>query len=721
MGPHPRACDTRRMADTQIEVGDDTTPTGEPTLDLASLSGTDLFFNRELSLLEFNRRVLAQAEDASLPLLERLRFLTICTSNLDEFFEVRVSGLKQQERYGTTPPGIDGVAANEVIRRVSRVAHELVERQYRVFNEQIVPALHEENIHVLRRAIWNADQKRWIREFFRETVKPVLTPIALDPAHPFPMVANKGLCFMVRVDGNDAFKREAKAAVVQVPRSLPRVIKLPETEGSPEEYVLLSSIVHAHIGQMFPGMRILSCHQFRVTRNSDLWVDEEEVENLMHALQGELSRRNLGEAVRLEVADDMPDALCDMLLEKESLDANVDMYKVDGPVNLHRLAAICDLVDRPDLKFRPFLPGISKRIRNSEDLFATIAARDVLLHHPYQSFAPVVELMRQAARDPNVLAIKQTLYRTDADSPIVQALIDAALAGKDVTVLVELRARFDEAANISQAQRLEEVGANVVYGIVGYKAHAKMLLIVRREGDRIVRYVHLGTGNYHTKTTRAYTDMGLLSARKHFGEDVQQLFDQLTGLGQKVRLRRLLQSPFTMYRMVIRLIGAEAEAARAGKPARIRARMNSLSEKHVIQALYEASQAGVQIDLIVRGICCLRPGVPGLSENIRVRSIIGRFLEHTRGWCFHAGGKSVVYLSSADWMSRNLHRRVETAFPIQRARMRDRIVREAIDTYLEDNAGAWLLQQDGSYRRASREEGEPRVSAQETLLEKWAE
>ena len=695
---------------------------GSKRTDSPATEATDaanLFINRELSLLEFNQRVLAQAEDPALPLLERLRFLTICTSNLDEFFEVRVAGLKQQLRFGAPPPGIDGLSAAEVLRRVARRAHELVEGQYRAANDEILPSLEQTGIRLLKRARWSKRQSRWVREFFRDSIKPVLTPIGLDPAHPFPMVANKGLCYLVRVTGEDAFDREGSVAVVQVPRSLPRVIAIPALEGDEtSDYVLLSSVIHAHVGKLFPGMRVLECHQFRITRNSDLWVDEEEIENLMQALKGQLTRRSFGEAVRLEVAADMPEDLCDFLLEKEGL-RRQDMYRVNGPVNLHRLAAIYDLVERPDLKYRPFLPGVARRVKKSDSLFVTISRRDLMLHHPYQSFAPVVELVREAAKDPNVLAIKQTLYRTDAASPIVEALIEAASAGKDVTALIELRARFDEAANIDLAQRLEAVGANVVYGIVGYKAHAKMLLVVRREGKKLRQYTHLGTGNYHTGTTRAYTDMGVLSARTSVGQDVHDLFDQLTGLGKRVPLRRLLISPFTMHKTVLEMIRAEARAARAGKPSGIRARMNSLSEAGVIRALYEASQAGVPVDLVVRGICCLRPGVAGVSENIRVRSVVGRFLEHTRAWCFESGGKQTVYLTSADWMSRNLHRRVETAFPVHTARLKQRVIREALEVYLKDNTQAWLLRPDGTYVRARPAKGEERFSAQRALLERW--
>jgi len=682
----------------------------------------ELFLNREASLLEFNRRVLAQAMDPAVPLLERLRFLAISCSNLDEFFEIRVAGLKQHLHYGPTPPGIDGLPAPDVLRRVSAVAHELASEQSRVARDVVLPALDAEGIRLLRRDLWSNGEKRWARDHFNDTVKPVLTPIGLDPAHPFPMVHNKGLCFLVEVEGDDAFGRDARFAVVQVPRSLPRVIPVPSNvKGNKgQRFVLLSSLIHAHLDLLFPGMRVLGGHTFRVTRNSDMWVDEEEVENLKIALQGELTRRSFGEAVRLEVGAEMPAAGCDLLLEKEGL-APDDLYRVDGPVNLHRLVALLDLVDRRDLKYPPFVPGNARRVRQSEDLFATVAARDLLLHHPYQGFGPVVELVRQAARDPNVLAIKQTLYRTDNDSPIVKALVDASVAGKDVTVLVELRARFDEAANISMAQRLEEVGANVVYGIVGYKAHAKMLLIVRREGKKLRRYVHLGTGNYHAGTARAYTDLGFLTARARFGEDVQAVFDQLTGVGKTPKLYRLVQSPFTLYDKVIESIGAETRAARAGKKARIEARMNSLSEANVIRALYEASQAGVEVDLVIRGICCLRPGVRGLSENIRVRSVVGRFLEHSRVWWFLAGGREQVWLTSADWMSRNLHRRVETAFPIRTKRLKQRVREETLTWLLEDNCQAWVLQPDGSYAQERPQEGDPRNSAQERLLARWAE
>jgi polyphosphate kinase len=540
--------------------------------------------------------------------------------------------------------------------------------------------------------------------------------MGLDPAHPFPRVLNKGLNFIVEVTGADAFGRGSGVAVVQVPRSLPRVIALPrELAQGPHDFVLLSSIIHEHVGELFPGMTPTGCHQFRVTRNSDLWVDEEEVDNLLKALQGELPTRNFGAAVRLEVADTCTDAIAAYLLGQVSLEPE-DLYRVKGPVNVHRLSAIIDAVDRPDLLDKPFVPAVPRRVAQSNDMFEVLRRGDLLLHHPYESFSPVVELLRQAARDPSVLAIKQTLYRTDQGSPLVESLIEAARAGKEVTAVVELRARFDEAANIDLATRLQEVGANVVYGIVGYKTHAKMLLIVRREQGRLRRYAHLGTGNYHARTARLYTDFGLLTAHRIVGEDVHRVFLQLTGLGRVKKLKKLVQSPFSLYAELTRLIDAEADRARKGKPARIRARMNSLSEPAVIRALYEASQAGVRVDLLVRGICCLRPGVPGVSENIRVRSIIGRFLEHSRAFWFDAGGEDRVLLSSADWMARNLFRRVEVAFPVEDARLKARVKHEAFEVFLGDDVAAWDLGADAVWRRARPSSGGGRLP-QETLLE----
>jgi len=680
-------------------------------------SGQDAYINRELSMLQFNRRVLEQAKDTSIPLLERLRFLTICSSNLDEFFEVRVAGLKQQVAYGVSTAKFDGLRPTEALDRISGFAHGLVEEQYRLLNKTLFPALAKENIRIVRRDDWTKRVQTWVRRFFQEEVMPVLTPIGLDPAHPFPKVLNKSLNFIVNVEGKDAFGREIGLAVVQVPRALPRLIALPPSRGrNSDDFVMLSSVIHAHMTELFPGMRVKGCYQFRVTRNSDLWIDEEEVENLLHALKGELQSRRFGAAVRLEIADNCSADAENYLLEQMEL-CESDVYRVNGPVNLHRLAALIGSVERADLKYPSFVPGLPRRLDGDRSVFDTIRRGDVVLHHPFESFSPVLELIRAAAHDPDVLAIKQTLYRTEAGSPLLEALLEAARSGKEVTALVELRARFDEAANIDLATQLEEVGANVVYGIVGYKTHAKMLMIVRRERGRLRRYIHLGTGNYHTGTVRAYTDLGLLTANREIGEDVHRVFLQLTGLGKATKLAKLFQSPFTLRKTLFRMIRAEATAAKAGRPARIVAKMNSLSEPGIIDELYAASQAGVKVELIVRGICCLRPGVKGLSENIHVRSIVGRFLEHTRVFWFHAAGRDTVLCASADWMSRNLLRRVETCFPIEDPRLRQKVIDEALEPYLRDNCQAWVLGSDGAYSRVKRGK-EPRVSAQDWLLDR---
>jgi polyphosphate kinase len=675
---------------------------------------SDLFLNRELAQLAFNRRVLAQAEDEATALLERLRFLCIVSNNLDEFFEIRVAGLKQQIAFGGKP-GPDGLAPREVFRQVSEAAHELIARQYQLLNGEILPALATQGIRFLRRTHWNAAQAEWVRRYFFEQVMPVLTPIGLDPAHPFPRVLNKSLNFAVELEGKDAFDRSSGTAIVQAPRVLPRVIRMPgEIAGCEYGFVFLSSILHAHVGELFAGMSVRGCYQFRVTRNSDLFVDEEEITNLREALQGELPQRQFGDAVRLEVADNCPPEMYRFLLAQFHLGPE-DLYQVQGPVNLVRLMQVPDWVDRPDLKYPSFVPGLPPALARSDDIFARIRRGDILLHHPVQSFAPVVEFIQEAARDPDVLSIRQTVYRTGTDSEIMEALIAAARAGKEVTVVVELLARFDEEANINWAQKLEEVGAHVVYGVVGYKTHAKMALVVRREGGRLTRYAHLGTGNYHARTSRLYTDLGLLTCHEGLCADVAQVFVQLTGLGRAGQLEHLWQAPFTLHAHLIEAIRREAEHARAGGAARIVAKMNALVEPQVIQALYEASQAGVRIELVVRGVCALRPGLPGVSEHIRVRSIVGRFLEHSRIFWFHNGGADEVYLSSADWMHRNLFRRIEIAFPLLDARIKRRVIREGLLPYLRDNVQAWEMRADGSYVRLAPRRGKP-FSAQEALL-----
>jgi len=689
-------------------------------METANLNNPEFYINRELSTLEFNRRVIEQAKDENAPLLERLKFLCIASTNLDEFFEIRVAGIKQQVKYHSVQTGPDNLSPAEVLKRISDLAHDLVREQYRVLNEVINPALVAERIRLRKRTDWKPVTTRWVKRYFNEEVRPVLSPIGLDPAHPFPRVLNKNLYFIISLEGKDAFGREARQAIVQAPRSLPRVVHIPPAHTSGQhDFILLSSIIHDHVEDLFPGMKVTGFYQFKVTRDSDLFVDDEEVDDLLRALEGELPSRRFSDAVRLEVAANCPAELSDFLLQIFSLKEE-DLYKVDGPVNLNRLLAIHELVDRPDLKYKGFTPDIPPRLLKSNNIFDALHHGDILLHHPFQSFAPVVDFLRQSAADPNVLSIKQTLYRTGADSAIVASLKEAAREGKEVTVVIELRARFEEEANIELANELQEAGAHVVYGVVGYKTHCKMILVVRREGRKLRRYVHLGTGNYHTRTARLYTDYGLLTCDKSMGEDVNKLFHQLTGLGRASKLKKLLQSPFTLAKGLLGFIETEISNAAAGKEARIIAKMNSIADPQIIQALYRASQAGVKIDLIVRGVCCLRPGIKGVSENIQVRSIIGRFLEHTRAFLFLHGGEELLFCSSADWMSRNLHYRVETVFPIEEKRPRDQIMELGLYNYLSDNTQAWILQPDGNYRRSKAGSNKPR-SAQQILLEQHCE
>lgn len=684
------------------------------------LGRPEYYFNRELSLLEFQRRVLAQAQDARIPLLERLRFLTICSANLDEFFEIRVANLKQQIEFGLEQPSVDGRTPAQALEDISRVARELVQEQYRVLHEDLLPRLADEGVRMLWPQDWSKRQAAWAERYFEAEVLPVLTPVALDPAHPFPRVQNKSLNFIVRVSGADAFGRDVHLAVVQVPRSLPRVIPIPdEAAGGARCFVLLSALVQAHMSRVLPGLVIEGCHAFRVTRNSDIEVDEEEVDNLLKALSSQLTRRRFSFPVRLEVVEDAPGEIQQYLLDNFELEAQ-DLYRVRTPVNLHRLAALVDLLPRADLKFRAFAPGVPAALAEGEDLFAAIRKEDRLLHHPYESFEPVVRLLEQAAADPQVLAVKMTLYRVGADSPVVAALARAARAGKEVTAVVELRARFDEERNIGLAQLLQDAGASVVYGVVGYKTHAKLLLIVRRESGRLRRYAHLGTGNYHHVTARAYSDLGLLTADRTTTEDVHHVFQQLTGLGRAPRLHKLLLAPSTLYPRLLELIEAEAEAARRGRPARLVAKMNSLSDTGIIQALYRAAQAGARVELIVRGICRLRPGIPGISEGILVRSLVGRFLEHARVFWFHHGGAELIFASSADWMERNLHSRVEACFPIEHAALKRRVQSELLEAQLRDDAQAWLLQPDGRYLRVEHPAAATRSSAQRAALEAHA-
>lgn len=684
------------------------------------LTQPQLYFNRELSLLEFNWRVLQQALDPDVPLLERLNYLCISSTNLDEFFEVRVAGLVQQLEIGDPYLEADQVGAQDVLRLISARAHELVEEQYAVLNDTLMPALAEAGIEVLPRSMWTSEHNHWLKEYFQEEIMPILSPIGLDSAHPFPRLLNKSLNFIVSLEGRDAFGRDRGYAILQAPRALPRVITLPESlvpEGK-HHFVFLSSIIHAFSEDLFFGMEVKGCYQFRVTRNSDLAIDTEETSDLLTTIADELTNRNYGDEVRLEIAHNCPADMVDFLRDQCGMHEN-HVYLVNGPVNLSRLQAIHSLVDKPELKFKPFNQGRPRALRAGtagSDIFSTLRRNDVLLHHPFESFTPIIDLMKTAAADPCVLAIKQTLYRTGAKSPIVDALVNAAHAGKEVTVVIELRARFDEEANVALASRLQEAGAHVVYGIVGYKTHAKMLLILRRENNKLRRYVHLGTGNYHRSTARVYTDYGLLTSDKNIGEDVNNLFIQLTSLGNTPQMHKLLHSPFTLHEGLLDRIDREIEHARQGHPAHIIIKVNAVVEPEMIQAFYRASMAGVQVDLIVRGICSLKPGIEGISDNIRVRSIIGRFLEHTRVYYFANNGHEEVWCSSADLMKRNLLRRVETCFPIESKKLRQRII-DDLQLYLSDNTQAWLLQPDGRYQRAARDAQQTPISAQTTLLQ----
>ena len=684
---------------------------------IPNLKAPELYLNRELAQLEFNFRVLAQAQDPAMPLLERMRFMCIANSNLDEFFEVLVAILRQHVAFGDAVPGPDGVPPSELLTRIRARALELVREQYTLWSDGLLPELDREGIRFIERKRWTVKQRRWLQGYFQNEVLPVLSPLGLDPAHPFPRILNKSLNVIVSLRGKDAFGREGDMALVRAPRSLPRIVRLPpEVGGKPYEFVFLSGILLEFVDELFPGMRVKGAYTFRVTRNSELFVDEEEVENLAHALRDELRGRGYAKAVRLEIDDACPKAIAEFLMRNFEL-GEAEVYRCAGPVNIHRVTAIYDQVDRPDLKFAKFTQRTCPAVAAERNMFEAIGERDILLHHPFESFGAVIELLRQASADPDVLAIKQTLYRTGPDSPLVIMLIDAARAGKDVTVVVELRARFDEEANIQLANRLQEAGVQVVYGVVGYKTHAKMLLIVRREKGVLRRYVHLSTGNYHQVTSRIYTDFGLMTADADIGSDTHKLFQQISGLGPVIELKRLWQSPFTLHQWVLQMIEREIANAQAGRPARIVAKINAVNEASVVELLYKASCAGVQIDLIVRGACSLRPGVPGVSENIRVRSIVGRFLEHSRVYWFANGGRSEIYCASADWMERNLLRRIEVCFPIIDPELAQRVYAEALENYLADNTQAWLLHADGTYERATPGEDMPH-SAQQSLLAK---
>ncbi|EEY78993.1 MULTISPECIES: polyphosphate kinase 1 [Acinetobacter] len=684
-----------------------------PTTTPIEYSYNDRYINRELSILDFHLRVLEQAVDPLHPLLERMNFLLIFSRNLDEFFEIRVAGVMEQFSLGNESRSPDGLTPRQVLQKISETAHAAIERQYRILNEEILPKLREEDICFLRRGELTPAQSAWVKKYFQEQVAPVLTPISLDPAHPFPRLVNKSLNFIITLEGKDAFGRQIDLAVVPAPRSLPRVVRLPdELTGGKEHHVMLSAIIHEHVSDLFPGMTATGCYQFRVTRNADLALNED-VEDLAKALKGELSSRRFGRAVRLEVTHNCPQHIYEYLLEEFDL-TDEQLYKVDGPVNLARLVSN---FKRPHLRYDSHTPVVPKVFKKTESIFSAMQKQDILLHHPFESFAPVIQLLRESARDPQVLAIKQTLYRSGANSEIVQILAEAARNGKEVIAVIELRARFDEESNIEVANVLQEAGAVVVYGIVGYKTHAKMIMVVRRENNKLVRYVHLGTGNYHAMNARIYTDYGLMTTDKDLCEDVHRIFQELTGMGKMAKLKKLLHAPFTLHAQLINFIDEEIANAKAGRKAQIIVKVNALTEVQLINKLYEASQAGVQIDLIIRSICCLRPGLPNLSENIRVRSIVGRFLEHTRVYYFSNNGDARIYCSSADWMDRNLFNRVEACFPVEDPALKKRIYQQGLVNYLQDNQQAWLLQGDGTWIRAEPAEGEKLHNAQRALLE----
>jgi polyphosphate kinase len=682
------------------------------------LDHPDNYINRELSLIKFNERVLAQALDERHPLLQRLMFIGIFSSNTDEFFEIRVAELKRQIEFDQVKLNADAMTPEKVLAEISVAYHKLVDHQYQIFNDIMLPQLREKNIRFLRREELDEKQTEWVRRFFFDNVMPVMSPVGLDPSHPFPRLVNKTLNFIVQLDGKDAFGRETGLAILPAPRSLPRIVRLPDDicEGG-DNLVFLSSIIHAHAGELFPGMTVEGCYQFRLTRNADLNIDETD-EDLANALRTELLSRRYGDAVRLEVATNCPDELVEELLTRFNL-SEEDLYRVNGPVNLARLMNTLSLVEHPELRYDNFTAGLPKALKQSGkgNIFEEIKKSDRLLHHPFESFSPVVTLLMAAAKDPNVVAIKQTLYRTGENSDIVKALCEAARNGKEVTAVIELRARFDEEDNINLASLLQESGALVTYGVVGHKTHAKMMLIIRREDSAFTRYAHLGTGNYHSGTAKLYTDYGFLTANEEITYDVHRIFQQLTGMGRIQKTKKLLHAPFTLQKGLIDLINQEIENAKQGLPARIIAKCNGLTEAKMIKALYRASQAGVKVDLIIRGMCSLRPGVPGVSDNIRVRSVIGRFLEHTRVFYFENKGLPKVLAASADWMERNLINRVETCFPIETSKLKKRVIDE-LDVYLADNCQSWEMLSDGSYVQNEPAEGEEVISAQTILIEK---
>lgn len=678
------------------------------------LNDSQYYLNRELSYLQFNLRVLDQAKNQQHPLLERLMFLLIFSSNLDEFYEIRVSGLKKQLGFGRQRPGADGMYPQEVMSEIHQQVRMALQEQYRILNDELLPAMAEQNIRFLYRHEWDDELAAWTMDYFRNEVLPVISPLGLDPAHPFPRLVNKSLNFILSLEGKDAFGRDSGLAIVPAPRALPRLIKVPASiMPGGDNFIFLSSVIHAHVEEFFPGMRVKECHQFRVTRNSDLEMSNVEVEDVASALQGELHMRRFGAAAKLEVGAGCPAELTDFLLERFNL-TEEELFRLDGPVNLQRLMALTSMVNRPELRFPPFSPGTPPALEEGNCIFTAVTKEDQLLLHPYQSFIPVIDWARQAARDPGVISIKQTLYRTNESSELVEALSEAARNGKEVTVVIELRARFDEEENIQFASILQEAGAVVVYGVMGYKTHAKMLLIVRRENGRLKRYAHLGTGNYHRKNSLLYTDYSLMTCDETLCSDVHKVFQQITGMGKKISPELILNAPFKLMKGLVQLIQQEKLAALQGKPARIIVKANALTDPTIIRELYCASQSGVRIDLIIRGVCCLKPGLPGISENIRVTSVIGRFLEHSRVYYF-ANSSTPLYCSSADVMERNLQRRIEIAFPILKKKWANRILDE-LELLLADKQQTWELQSDGSYLKLEPDSNGPTEGVQNIFL-----
>ncbi|HXX40870.1 MAG TPA: polyphosphate kinase 1 [Chthoniobacterales bacterium] len=701
--------------ETEVEVVlDQTKSVRTKAIELAPVrdfSDPKNFINRELSWLEFNRRVLEEAQDPTQPLIERVKFVTIFSSNLDEFFEIRVAGIKQQIESATSDVGPDGLSPTETFDCIQRLVRELVATQYALWNNELQPSLEQNGIRVREVSKLGSKRAAWAHRYFQQEVLPMLTPLAVDASHPFPHLLNRSHNLLVRAKAQRG--GEPLLAIVQVPRVVPRLILMPRGKGKDEpwEYIYLASLIKHYIAELFPGLILDGAHAFRVTRNSDLYIDEEEAENLLRTIEQELRRSSRGDAVRLEVEADCPKDFLELLWRFFDL-TEADTYKVDGPLTMTHLTPLITNDAFANLKDRPFQPGRDPALPPHADMFEVMRRQDVLLHHPYDSFDPIVDLIEEAAQDPQVLAIKITLYRTSGDSAIVEALIEAANAGKQVTAIVELRARFDEAVNIQWARRLEQAGAHVIYGVVGLKTHCKAVLIVRRDADQLRRYVHLGTGNYHPRTARIYTDFGLLTSNPELTEEVATVFNTLTGLAGYPGLKKLMVAPFDLKKRLIGLIEREIKHARAGKPARIIAKLNSLVDQEIIEKLYEASCAEVTVDLVVRGICCLRPKIPGLSENIRVISIVGRFLEHSRIYYFANAGQPEVFLSSADWMPRNFLRRVEVAFPIETPALRDNIINEVLPRFLDDRVKSRELQPDGTYRRLKPEGLEPRSQAQ---------